>query len=244
MATSRSKPGRCIEPDPERPRSSSITVTDAKPAASAAFARSYCRRSTLEVAGHLGHGRLTNVYDRGAAEMVRRDLGAHPRLPVLFRQPEPPAADRPGPPPNPSGVAPWLFEGVDAPARGRAALDRGAGFSARSTSFVLEGLDCAPRLRFALSNARTLANSLRPSMLTSGAQASCPSSSSRRTSNSATRGKGQAARPRDARQFLAATKRRDLQRPSEQRMPTIGNRRQTETGMRNVGHWPLLPRNM
>jgi hypothetical protein len=43
IATSRSKPGRCIVPDPERPRSSSITVTDAKPA-SAAFARSYCRR--------------------------------------------------------------------------------------------------------------------------------------------------------------------------------------------------------
>jgi hypothetical protein len=44
IATSRSKPGRWIAPDPERPRSSSITVTDAKPAASAAFARSYCRR--------------------------------------------------------------------------------------------------------------------------------------------------------------------------------------------------------
>src|SRR4029079_7281504 len=44
IATSRSNPGRCIMPDPERPRSSSITVTDAKPVASAAFARSYCRR--------------------------------------------------------------------------------------------------------------------------------------------------------------------------------------------------------
>jgi hypothetical protein len=44
IATSRSKPGRCIVPDPERPRSSSITVTDTKPTASAAFARSYCRR--------------------------------------------------------------------------------------------------------------------------------------------------------------------------------------------------------
>jgi hypothetical protein len=33
----------------------------------------------------------------------------------------------------------------------------------------------------------------------------------------------------DARQFLAATKRRDLQRPSEQRMPAIGDRRKTKT---------------
>jgi hypothetical protein len=35
----------------------------------------------------------------------------------------------------------------------------------------LEGLDCAPRFRFVPSDARTAANSLRPSMLISG----CPS---------------------------------------------------------------------
>jgi len=33
----------------------------------------------------------------------------------------------------------------------------------------------------------------------------------------------------DARQFLAAAKRRNLQRPSEQWMPTIGDRRKTKT---------------
>jgi hypothetical protein len=33
----------------------------------------------------------------------------------------------------------------------------------------------------------------------------------------------------DARQFLAAPKRRDLQRPPEQRMPTIGDRRKAKT---------------
>ena len=36
-------PGRSAAPEPERPRSSSITVTDAKPAARAASASSYCR---------------------------------------------------------------------------------------------------------------------------------------------------------------------------------------------------------
>ena len=43
-ATNFWNPGLSIEPDPERPRSSSMTVTDAKPAARADAANAYCRR--------------------------------------------------------------------------------------------------------------------------------------------------------------------------------------------------------
>ena len=37
-------PGRSEVPEPERPRSSSMTVTDANPAARAVSASAYCRR--------------------------------------------------------------------------------------------------------------------------------------------------------------------------------------------------------
>src|SRR3954470_25019912 len=43
MATSFWKPGRTVSPDPERPRSSSITLMEEKPAALAASTRAYCR---------------------------------------------------------------------------------------------------------------------------------------------------------------------------------------------------------
>jgi len=43
-ATSFWKPGRSIAPDPDRPRSSSMTATDAKPIVRAASARAYWRR--------------------------------------------------------------------------------------------------------------------------------------------------------------------------------------------------------
>ena len=38
------KPGRSATPEPDRPRSSSMTATDAKPAARACSASPYCRR--------------------------------------------------------------------------------------------------------------------------------------------------------------------------------------------------------
>ena len=41
----------------------------------------------------------------------------------------------------------------------------------------------------------------------------------------------------DARQFLAAPERRDLQRPPEQRMPTDRQSSQTENCMQNVACW-------
>src|SRR5271165_3813394 len=51
----------------------------------------------FEIAHNLSHGRLTNVNDSGAVEVVRRDSGAHPRLPSSPISPRssPPAADRP-----------------------------------------------------------------------------------------------------------------------------------------------------
>ncbi len=157
-------------------------------------------------------------------------FGTHPRLPVLFRQPEPPAKDRPGPAPVPSGFAPRLFEGFDAPARERAALDRGVDFSARSTSFFLEGRDFAPRFRFAPINARTLASSLRPS----NADFSRPTRHACAVALVEHPIRQLTAKVRpfvrvDARQFLAATKRRDLHSPPVKWMPTIGDRRKTKT---------------
>jgi hypothetical protein len=69
---------------------------------------------------------------------------------------------------------PRLLSESGDPARERVALDCGAGFSARSTSFVLEGRDCAPRFRFAPNDVRMLASSLRPSMLISGGPSVMP----------------------------------------------------------------------
>ena len=43
-ATSFWKPGRSTNPEPERPRSSSITVTEANPSERADSASAYCRR--------------------------------------------------------------------------------------------------------------------------------------------------------------------------------------------------------
>ena len=38
------KPGRSVAPEPDRPRSSSMTVTEVNPAVRAASTSSYCRR--------------------------------------------------------------------------------------------------------------------------------------------------------------------------------------------------------
>ena len=43
-ATNFWNPGRSTNPDPERPRSSSITVTEANPCVRAELASAYCRR--------------------------------------------------------------------------------------------------------------------------------------------------------------------------------------------------------
>ena len=42
-ATSRWNPGRSVMPEPDRPKSSSITKTEAKPAVRAASTSAYCR---------------------------------------------------------------------------------------------------------------------------------------------------------------------------------------------------------
>src|SRR4051812_46303107 len=79
-ATSLWKPGRAIRPEPERPRSSSMVITAAKPAALARSARAYCRRLpplALQVAHDLRQGGLANVDEGGAGEVIRGDLRAH-----------------------------------------------------------------------------------------------------------------------------------------------------------------------
>lgn len=63
---------------------------------------------------------------------------------------------------------PAVFVEFGVPARGRVARDCDVGFSALSLSFFLGGRDCAPCFRFVPNAVRTVANSLRPSMLISG----------------------------------------------------------------------------
>src|SRR3712207_2724207 len=104
-ATSFWKPGRTVSPDPERPRSSSITLMEAKPAALAASTRAYCRLWLSEIADHLRQGRLADVDDGRTAEMVRRDLRVHRRPPWLrlwsfglgLAEPGPRGGGRPAP---------------------------------------------------------------------------------------------------------------------------------------------------
>src|SRR3954471_20809894 len=72
-----------VSPDPERPRSSSITLMEAKPAALAASTRAYCRLWLSRLPTTLRQGRLADIDDGRAAEMVRRDLRVHRRPPWL-----------------------------------------------------------------------------------------------------------------------------------------------------------------
>ncbi len=74
-------PAAAIRPDPERPRSSSITVTDGKARRFRRLRQIVLSALAFEIAGDLRHRRLPHVDDRGASEMISRDLAAHRRLP-------------------------------------------------------------------------------------------------------------------------------------------------------------------
>ena len=61
-------------PEPERPRSSSMIVTDAKPIGARRVGERILAPLALGVAEHLRHGRLADIDDGTAAEVVSRDL--------------------------------------------------------------------------------------------------------------------------------------------------------------------------
>src|SRR6266508_2996497 len=86
-ATSFWNPGRSIVPDPDRPRSSSMMATDAKP-----------------IVRDLPHARLPHIDHGSSAEVVKRDLRIHHALrsfAFLHWRPRraPPEAGRPVPGP-------------------------------------------------------------------------------------------------------------------------------------------------
>lgn len=138
-ATSFWNPGRSTEPEPERPRSSSMTVTDMNPSARAASAIPYCRRWLSVFSTTWGHGRLADVDDGPAAKVIRRDLRAHRAGPFLLplrtwpcRAPR--GADRPRLASTPRAGAPPGGAGSRAPAPGSVVFGVGLSSAASSLS--------------------------------------------------------------------------------------------------------------
>ena len=178
MATRRWNPGRSTLPDPDRPRSSSITVTDWKPARSAALARSYCRRWLSRLPMNLAHGRLANVDDPSTGEVVRRDPDVHPRLPSWSRlgSSPPPVEDLASACSNPSASVPGSRIGKRHWKRQHklCAMASTWGPAHRPSPISLEGGQDALGTRVALNVARTSASRFRPSMLISGGPSSIP----------------------------------------------------------------------
>ena len=188
----------------------------------------------FEIADDLRHGRLANVDDGGAGEMISGDLAAHRRLPCSSTscRPSPglPAEDRPGPRPVPACLCStgtgrsrrsssrtscprlrcWLLRTVLLLLVGRTGVCaplRCAPSSSKHGGQLVEPLDAdlrrperhADAIAFVEHPVRQLAAQIRPLLRV------------------------------DARQRLAAPERRDLQRSSEQRMPAIGNGRESKT---------------
>ena len=76
-------------PDPERPRSSSIAFTDAKARHACGPGQVVLPSLAFEIGDDLRHGRLPYIDDRRAGEVIRRDLGALQRRPVVPPRPVP-----------------------------------------------------------------------------------------------------------------------------------------------------------